>query len=285
MSKSSDYTLPEIAERPFELVVSDLDGTLLNEQHKLTPRTVEAVKKLVEHGVQFMFATGRHYQDVYLIARQLGVPMCLITSNGARVHDQNGHVLYENHIPADLVRDVLSVSRGFDIHRNLYQQDLWLAEEPHEALLAIHQQSGFAYQLTPFDRMDHRHIDKIYFTADHETLLPLEKALLAKFENRLSITFTSPEYLEVMNFGVSKGHALQKLLALKGLSPERAVALGDGMNDKEMLRLVGHKVVMENAAPWVKALFPRACYAPANSEEGVAQYIEQVLLPLLVNSG
>lgn len=274
-SSSNDQT------HPIKLVVSDLDGTLLNQDHKLTARTIAAVNKLVERGVQFMFATGRHYQDVYLIAQKLGVEMSLITSNGARVHDAHGQILYENHIPDELVSQVLTLSEGFEIHRNLYQQDLWLVEEPHEALLAIHDQSGFEYEMTDFADLELKHIDKIYFTADHEVLLPLEKALKEAFHEQLSITFTSPEYLEIMNLGVSKGHALQMLLAQNDILPEETVALGDGMNDKEMLRLVGHRVIMENAADSLKALFEQANYAPSNSEEGVAQYIEQVLLPML----
>ncbi|WP_373019906.1 Cof-type HAD-IIB family hydrolase [Thiomicrorhabdus sp.] len=264
-----------------KLVVSDLDGTLLNPDHKVTPRTVSAVRKLLENGIQFMIASGRHYQDVYLIAQQLGVEMDLITSNGARVHDRHGHILYENHIPPELVKQVLALSEGFEIHRNLYQQDLWLVEEPHEELLAIHDESGFEYQLTEFSEIDLNHIDKIYFTADHEILVPLEKALTARFSQQLSITFTSPEYLEIMNFGVSKGQALQMILAQKGILPEETVAFGDGMNDREMLQLVGHGVVMENAAETVKAAIPEAVFADANSEEGVAKYIEERILPSL----
>lgn len=277
------------ARRPLsevQLVVADLDGTLLNANHKVSWQTVEAVQRLVEQGVQFMIATGRHYQDVYLIARKLGVEMCLITSNGARVHDQSGHVLYENHIPAELVKGVLDVSEGFEIHRNLYKQDLWLVEEPHEELLAIHHQSGFGYELTDFDRLDMEWIDKIYFTADHEVLVPLERALKARFSDRLSITFTSPEYLEIMNYGVCKGQALEMILKQKGVSPAQAVALGDGMNDKEMFGLVGHPVVMANASDAVKALFsgPEFEYvhiAPPNADNGVARYLDEVLLPEL----
>ncbi|MDG6778362.1 HAD family hydrolase [Thiomicrorhabdus sp. zzn3] len=268
-----------------DLVVCDLDGTLLNPDHKVTPRTIAAVRALVDQGVQFMIATGRHYQDVYLIAQQLGVEMDLITSNGARVHDRHGRVLYENHMPENLVREVLEISSGFEIHRNLYQQDLWLVEEPHEELLAIHDTSGFEYQLTDFAQLDLTHIDKIYFTAAHEVLQPLEHTLRRRFANQLSITFTSPEYLEIMNFGVCKGRALEMILEQKALRPERTVALGDGMNDKEMLQLAGYPVVMANAAESVKTWLNQAGIsahiARANSEEGVAHYLETVLLPKL----
>jgi len=261
-----------------QLVVSDLDGTLLNHDHRLSDSTRQAVQSLVKQGVQFMLATGRHYQDVHLIAQQLGVDMCLITSNGARVHNQSGDLLYENHMPAEYVEKVLALSRGFDIHRNLYQKDLWLVEEPHEALLAIHQSSGFAYQLSDFNQIDLKQIDKIYFTADHQTLIGLEELLNEHFSGKLNITFTSPEYLEVMNFGVCKGTALQRVLQQRGLDVSQVMALGDGMNDKEMLNLVGHGVVMENASDKVKSLLSGLAIAPSNAEDGVAQYLYKTVL-------
>lgn len=261
-----------------ELVVADMDGTLLNDEHKITPRTIKAVQALVKQGTEFILATGRHYEDVYLMAQQLGVDACLITSNGARVHDHRGRVLYENHMPVNLVERVLQISRGFELHRNLYQQDLWLVEEPHEALLAMHDQSGFRYSMTDFAELDLSHIDKIYFTAKHEKLVPLERVLSERFSRQLNITFTSPEYLEVMNLGVSKGQALQKLLKIKGKSAEQTVAFGDGMNDLDMLKLVGYGVVMDNASNQVKAKLPNKRVAHSHAKEGVADFIESYLL-------
>ncbi|MBD3754780.1 MAG: HAD family phosphatase [Gammaproteobacteria bacterium] len=274
-------SIPDFPAANVRLVVCDLDGTLLNHNHKITPRTVAAVQALVAAGAQFMLATGRHYEDVYLLAKRLGVPMYLITSNGARVHNQDGHIFYENHMPAELVAQVLTLSRGFEIHRNLYKQDLWLVEEPHEELLAIHDASGFEYQLSDFSALDLSHIDKIYFTAEHAALVPLEKLLQQHFHGQLSITFTSPEYLEIMNYGVSKGRALERVLAQIGVEAQETVAMGDGMNDKEMLNLVGHRVVMDNATDAVKALIRNPVIAKSNAEEGVADYIENTLLPLL----
>mgnify|MGYP001039332351 CR=1 FL=1 len=245
---------------------------------KLSIRTIKTVQRLVEQGTEFMLATGRHYEDVYLMAQQLGVDACLITSNGARIHDFRGTVLYENQMPARLVEAVIPVSRGFEIHRNLYQQNLWLVEEPHEALLAIHDQSGFRYKISDFNKVDLSSIDKIYFTAPYDILVPLEQRLSEQFSTQLNITFTSPEYLEVMNMGVSKGNALAKLLEMKGLSAEQTVALGDGMNDLDMLKLVGYGVVMENASERVKHTLPNTLQAKSNAEEGVADFIERYLL-------
>ncbi len=265
-------------DKQIKLVVSDLDGTLLGPDHKLSARTVATVQKLVERGYQFMLATGRHYQDVYLIAQQLGVEMNLITSNGARVHSHCGEVLFEDHMPKHLVEQVLAISSGYEVHRNIYQGDLWLVEEPHEALLAIHHASGFEYEIIEFAKTDLDYVDKIYFTAAHERLLELESKLKNQLAGQLHITFTSPEYLEIMNKGVSKGHALHIIKQRRGIDPSQVLALGDGMNDKEMLTVAGHGVVMANASDAVKQALPGLPIAKSNAEDGVADYLETYLL-------
>lgn len=274
MSESNQNKLSQ----QVQLVVSDLDGTLLNAEHLLSEVTRETVQKLVDQGYQFMLATGRHYQDVRLIGQQLGVDMCLITSNGGRVHNQAGELLYENHMPANLVAEVLSISNDFAVHRNIYQQEKWLVEEPHEELLAIHHASGFAYEFRDFSQLDLNGIDKIYFTAEHEQLLILEAKLQTALGQSLNITFTSPEYLEIMNLGVSKGRALEMIMQQRGLTSNQVLALGDGMNDKEMLTVAGFGVVMDNAADSVKDYLSNLPIAKSNSEDGVAEYLKKHLL-------
>jgi hypothetical protein len=256
-----------------KLIVCDLDGTLLNGQHCIAPLSKQVLQRIHHQGVEVMLATGRHYQDVYLLAQQLAIPTRLITSNGARVHNAKSELIYENHIPPELVADILALSAGFEVHRNLYQQDLWLVEEPNEPLLNIHHSSGFGYRLTDFSQLDPQHIDKFYFNAPHDKLLPLEALLQARFAERLYITFTTETYLEVMNKGVSKGQALEKVLAQKGIAADEVMAFGDGLNDVDMLNLVGHPVVMANAHPQLITHVPHAARAMANEDDGVARYL------------
>lgn len=269
-SKASSLPLTE----QIKLIVVDIDGTLLNHQHKITDLTKQTVEQLIQAGYEIMLASGRHFQDVYLIAQQLGVQAGVITSNGARVHNHIGEVIYEDFIPADLVARVLDLSKGFEVHRNIYQQDLWLVEEPHEELLAIHHLSGFEYQFRDFNKIGLEQIDNIYFTAQHDLLVELESVLRSTLGDLLNITFTSAEYLEVMNLGVSKGHALEMIMRQKGLAADQVMAFGDGMNDKEMLATAGHGVVMGNASQKLKGLLPQCDQADSNREDGLANYLQ-----------
>ena len=261
-----------------KLVVADLDGTLLDEDHRLTEVTKQAVTEIAARGVKVILATGRHYQDVYLLAEQLGVEVSLITSNGARVHNHQGDCLYKNYMPINLIERVLLISQGFAVHRNIYQEDVWFVEEAHEALLAIHEASGFRYEFSDFGKMKLDKIDKIYFTAEHELLLELENTLKAELGQQLNITFTSPKYLEVMNFGVNKGQALQRLMNIHNINKSEVMAFGDGMNDVEMLQMVKYGFVMDNASKTVKQTLSRLPVVAANSQNGVAKVILKLLL-------
>lgn len=260
------------------LVVIDLDGTLLNADHQIGDFTKRTIRAIYQQGVQIMIATGRHFQDVHLLAKQFEIPIGLITSNGARVHDSDGHLLYENHIPEALVQQVLELSAGFSVHRNIYQGEAWLVEEPNVPLLEIHKASGFEYQLMDFSMISGQDIDKFYFNAPHATLLPLEAVLREQLGEQLYITFTTEIYLEVMNKGVSKGTALAQLCAAQGIAQEDVMAFGDGLNDIDMLQWVGHSVVMANASPVLAKSVQAAKFAKSNAEEGVALYLQNHFL-------
>lgn len=261
-----------------KLVVIDLDGTLLNPQHSISQVSKQTLKQVYQQGIEIMLATGRHYQDVYLLAQQLHIPTALITSNGARVHNEQAKLIYENHIPENLVAEILALSSGYEVHRNLYQQDLWLVEEANQPLLNIHHSSGFCYQITNFDQINYQHIDKFYFNAPHEKLQPLEQQLIDRFADQLYITFTTENYLEVMNKGVSKGQALKKVLKQKKIQASEVMAFGDGLNDVDLLKLVGYPVLMQNAHPYLKKQIPQAFQTKSNAEDGVAYYLRNHLL-------
>ena len=72
----------------YKVVISDLDGTLLNNQHQVSPHTRKVLKKMVAEGTKFVVATGRHHIDVKAIRNALGLDIYLVTSNGAAVTDK-----------------------------------------------------------------------------------------------------------------------------------------------------------------------------------------------------
>lgn len=259
----------------YKVVVSDLDGTLLNSAHQISGRTRDTLHELVQQGVTFVMATGRHYVDVRQIRALLGLDIYLITSNGAVVHDSEDRLIFNQTLPEATARELVMLERDPSLHLNVYYGDEWLVEEEMPWLLEFHKDSSFSYTKTDFASHPLDRVNKVFYTGDHEKLLVIERLLNERYGDRLNVTFSLPDCLEVMEGSVNKGSALKAVLARCGLRLEDAVAFGDGMNDVEMLSMVGRGVIMGNAHDrLVKALpgYPRALTA---DEDGVADYLER----------
>lgn len=260
----------------YDVIVSDLDGTLLNSQHRISGYTREVLHELTRRGVEFIVATGRHHVDVRAIRDQLGLNVSLITSNGARIHDADDNLLHNQSIPADMVEELLFRFRLPEVHLNLYQGDHWLVEEPLPALLDFCPDSPFRYRVTDLRQLPADGVDKVFYAGSHAQLEKMEDLLLAHFGDRLNITFSLPICLEVMHGSVNKGSAVASLAALRNTPLARVIAFGDGMNDYEMLRRAGTGVVMANAHTRLQDALPHHERTHSADDDGVARYLARV---------
>jgi Cof subfamily protein (haloacid dehalogenase superfamily) len=260
----------------YSIVVSDLDGTLLDAEHRISPFTRDTLQALAKRGIKFVLASGRHHIDVDKIRALLGLDIFLITSNGARIHDPRGDVVFRQDLPERMVDTLLQLPVDKDIHVNLYQEDRWLANRERPELRQYHRDSGFFYQVCDLRTASRETTCKLFFGGSPPQLLRLAAILEERFASQLSITFASPESLEVMDFGVSKARALAHVIDLKGYTLQDCIAFGDGMNDVEMLRSVGCGVVMENAATELRRALPGFEQARPNRDNGVAHYLRRL---------
>ncbi|MDK9784921.1 Cof-type HAD-IIB family hydrolase [Vibrio sp. B172a] len=263
-----------------KIVASDLDGTLLAPNHQLSAYSKETLKALHEQGYTFVFATGRHHVDVASIRRTVGIPAYMITSNGARVHDQNDQEMYSQNVPEDLVQPVIdTIKTDPEILIHMYQNDDWLLNKDDEQLRDFHEE--FTYKLYDQDNAPTDGIAKVFFThpaQDHEHLVTFETKLREQFGDRLNIAFSTPWCLEVMSAGVSKGDALKAVAESIGLTLENTIAFGDGMNDVEMLSMAGKGLVMGTSHEKVMKALPNNEVIGSNSDDAVAHYLQDHLL-------
>lgn len=110
----------------YQVVASDLDGTLLSPDHYLTPYAKETLQLLTARGIDFVFATGRHYIDVGQIRDNLGIRSYMITSNGARVHDGEGKQIFAHNLDRDIAADLFEMMRNDPkVVTNVYREDEW----------------------------------------------------------------------------------------------------------------------------------------------------------------
>lgn len=257
----------------FKLIISDLDGTLLNAQHQISPRTRSVLHRLVKRGIHFIVATGRHYIDVQTIREALDLEFDLITSNGAIIHNKEGEIVYNQLLPAALSRQIIHEYRSPEVTLNVFSDTQWFVEKDMPEFLEYHKHTGFSYHVTDMKKIDKHNINKIFFIGEHGPLMNIEQRLHAQHGDALSIAFSLPTCLDIMQKGVNKGNAMKALLEQNGLSPEDAVAFGDGMNDFEMLSTVGLGVLMGNAHDRLKNKLPENPQTLTCDEDGVAEYL------------
>lgn len=271
----------ERKDNAIHIVASDLDGTLLAPNHQLSDFTKQTLKELHQKGFTFIFATGRHHVDVAGIRQLAGISAYMITSNGARVHDQNDNLMYSKNVPQDLVQAIIDVvKQDPQIYVHIYRNESWLLNKEDETLRNFHKESGFNYQVFDIDHAPTDGIAKIFFThpsKDHELLTQFEDRLNEKFGDKLNVAFSTPWCLEVMAAEVSKGDALKVVAESLGCTLDNCIAFGDGMNDVEMLSMAGKGLVMNTSHPKVMKALPNNTVIGSNAEDAVAHYLREHL--------
>ena len=131
----------------YKAVVSDLDGTLLNEEHKVSLFTKETIELLLEKGIKFYIATGRGYVGAKEIMDEIGLKIPLITSNGARIVDENGREIYVNNIEQEYVDKIFSIDyKSFDkgIILNGFSGNHWYVTEDARDYFYAQKPNGFS---------------------------------------------------------------------------------------------------------------------------------------------
>lgn len=262
------------------VIASDLDGTLLSPDHTLSPYAKETLKRLNQRDVHFVFATGRHHIDVSQIRDKLAISAFMITSNGARVHNTAGELIFSHNLDEDIAYELYSLMQDdMEITTNIYRNEEWLINRESPEQKAFFQESIFHYQLFNPNLLETSGVCKVYYTSEnYEKLLPLESAINARWGDRVNVSFSLPICLEVMAGTVSKGRALDTVAKILGSSLKECIAFGDGMNDFEMLSMVGKGCIMRNAHQRLKDKLPNLEIIGSNADDAVARYLQKMFL-------
>lgn len=265
---------------PYRAIISDLDGTLLNGEHRLGQFTIETLEKLAEKGIDIFFATGRSEPDVKWIVNPVNIEQAtLVTSNGARASSLSGELLTSHHLPEEIAFDLLTnvPFDPFNVCVNSYQGDEWFINVDVEQLKKYHQESGFMYQVIDFKKHHGKQTEKAFYIGrSPDVLVPVEQFIRNKYGEQVQITYSTPLCLEVMAKGVYKANTLAELVAQRGYALSDCIAFGDGLNDLEMLSRVGKGCVMGNADPRLKNALPQNEVIGDHKDEAVANYLRTV---------
>lgn len=264
----------------YQVVASDLDGTLLSPDHRLTPYAKKTLQLLTAQGIDFVFATGRHYVDVGQIRDNLAIRSYMITSNGARVHNSEGQLILAHNLRPDIARDLFTIAYHDPlIFTNVYREDEWYINRSRPQEMDFFKEAIFHYKLFNADELDPQNVSKVFFISeDHQHLLALEQKINARWGEQVNVSFSTLACLEVMSGGVSKGHALQEVAKILGYDLQDCIAFGDGMNDAEMLSMAGKGCIMAGAHQRLKDQHPTLEVIGSNADDAVPHYLRNLYL-------
>ncbi len=262
-----------------KVVVSDLDGTLLDSNHKISQLTKDVFRELYEQQYLIIIATGRHHLDAMPIVDTLGVPLYLVTSNGARIHSPSKKLLFSINMKAEEVKSVLALDIDDEITTVLFRENVWQTNKQNEKLNSFQTEMNYKPELVDYKKLDDFAAIKIFFTHDdHSKLLQLRDQILEVHPECFSHAFSLPICLEFMDKSVDKLHAIAKILEIESYEFGQAISFGDGFNDEKMLLHASKGLIMGNAPDSLKKKLSHLEVISANHENGVANYLIQNFL-------
>jgi Cof subfamily protein (haloacid dehalogenase superfamily) len=262
-----------------ELVLSDMDGTLLRKDHSLACAVVEAVKALGEAGIQFSLASSRPPRAMLEQARALGVTTPLAGFNGGRLVYPDGRVLESHAIDPEAVKAALDFFEGHPVDVWLFSGEDWLLKNYDAAHLETERHAlGYdAVQVSDFTPYVACVQKIVATTADHQLLATLEAQVQTLLAGTAHAARSQAYYLDITALAADKGVALARLAELMGVRLEHTAVLGDGHNDVAMFKRAGLAIAMGQASDEVRAAADQV--TGTNEEDGVAQAIDRFILP------
>lgn len=262
-----------------KVVITDLDGTLLNKEHRISEYTKTVFTELHNQGYLIIVATGRHHLDAMPIVKGLGCPVYLVTSNGARIHSPENELLFSIDIHSDAVKSVFDLEIDPEITTVLFKEHLWQTNKFNEKLNSFQKDSTYLSEIVDFRSLKDFSGIKFFFTHDnHQKLTDLRDQILAKHSDIFSHAFSLPFCLEFMDKTVDKSVAIAKILEIENLNFHQTISFGDGYNDEKMLNATFKGLLMGNAPDSLKNKLSHLEVIATNYENGVATYLSAKLL-------
>lgn len=254
-----------------KLVVSDLDGTLLLKYDSVGDYTIKTIRKLIDSGVEFAVATGRGRQGVDFLIEKLQRNIYVICNNGASIYDKNGNCIYEKMISKDIAIEILKAIRSEGVYYNAFDRENFYFNKTDPRDFTGRRKS---FKRVPLESEEEiPNLSKIIITDKEEIVSKMSDIMRKKYSDKIEVTISDPICVDLVPKDCSKGNGIKKIGEILGIETCEVMAFGDGENDLDMLRTVGHPVAMENSQEILKKEIKNI--ARPNVEEGVAKYIEE----------
>ena len=259
------------------LVVSDVDGTLLTHDKRLTERSVDAVRRLHEAGIGFTITSSRPTIGMRFLIEPLKITLPIGAFNGSAIVDASMNPVEQHLIPVSAVERSLELLHQFGVDIWLFTSDKWLAQSSDGAYvpkekLAIKADPTIVSDLTPYLSSACKIVGS---SSDPVLLVACEAAVQKEIGARATAVRSQSYYLDITPPGYTKGTFVQAMARRLGISTDAVATIGDMQNDLSMFAVSGLSFAMGNATDDVKRHAGRV--TASNEEDGFAQAMDVIL--------
>ena len=275
---------------PVRLIAIDIDGTLLDEHSQLPAINRSTVAEAAARGIEVALVTGRRYDFAMPIAKQFPCPLTMIVNNGALVKSTAGETHLVKLLPRNVAARVIGAAGAFRdlasvcFDRPRANQVIYERIDWNDPLRGGYFQRNREYlaEVSPLENCLTEDPIQVMFTGYLDEVREVETFLSGlPFADEYSVAMTVYDkrdfgLVDVIAPGCSKGATLAEWVSRRGWSRDDVMAIGDNLNDLEMLQFAGLPVVMGNSVPELKSLgWPETL---TNDQGGVAAAIEMYAL-------
>lgn len=271
----------------YKLFCTDMDGTLLNNEGKVSEENKMAIKMAQDRGVKVAICTGRLFTSANYFAEIVGTKVPLICANGAYVREKDkDEIIYMSVLGADNCKKVLSIAKKYGLYPHFNTSDTVFTEKiiyssevyfkmnktlPKEMQIKIQVVDDWE---ETFEE-NKNYILKCIVVDDDIEKIKSAKSELA-LEEELEVVSSRENNIEIMCKGVSKGRAVEILAGYYNINKEEVICIGDNENDISMLKYAGVGIAMANGEEKVQEIAD--FITDTNENSGVAKAIEKFIL-------
>lgn len=270
-----------------KLVACDMDGTLLDKQKLISQENIDAINELRTRGIYFVIATGRHDSMITSYLETLGIKMPVISCNGAMVREPFSDRMYSS-IPllSEQILEVVNICKLFNADYHIFGRHVIYGETLSNKLSD--------YDIRNLVNSDKNQI-KLFVSKDYKSYIEENSGELYKIlivpsrvedfpeiqkevfkTTGLNAFQSDASLLDVAQKGITKAHALDNLCKELNINQNETAAIGDYLNDLEMIQYAGVGIAMKNAVSELKEA-AQIVTEKTNDESGVAEALKRLL--------
>lgn len=265
-----------------DMIVMDMDGTLLTSQQKILPYTKEILMHLQKQGVALVLASGRDVNSLEFYGKQLDMHHYLqsgyIVLNGLEIYNSKKECLYakEKLSREDvLILDELAQKYSFDMII-FFEKGLYILNHGHTGIMEDHFIDREKHKVENVEDIPYElftTVKKVAFIQDETIINDILPDIQKQMSDRFEICKVEKDWIEVNPLHATKGQALLQLSKIKKIPIQNIVAFGNGENDIDMLEMAGYGIAMENSFDTVKAVADDICLD--NEHDGIGIYLKE----------